>query len=752
MAIDGSHIPKPMKIENHNTKNVTKLQNNANLVATSAGNILVNSPPEILKILLVNGLEIPEIVLLPPDVPAGQQLGSSGFVHQGINYASVEFLLYANYFVNGGRRTKIITATRHQATRIQHILQETISGPKDIEEYYPHPWVMRECRSLAKNRLKDEPLVLSDLVYITSIDNGGGVLSHQTQIIHQDSQYIFTENGHTLATISTKIDQAAFPLTMAPPQPLLRQDITLQFLGGSNGYDPDGITTCFLAYFASTGRENATLFDAAAYLKLRLGNIGISPNQISEVVISHLHEDHIAGLSELILGSGRIRVITSHMIYRSLLRVLSAILAVPSNEVASLFDFYPLEPKQPLILDGRYFEAIYAIHTIPTLAVRVNGLCYSGDIRYDEIWFDQLVADGILSKHRRDELIQFGEGARILVQDAGGGSVHTTPTPEVLNALAAKSRLVILTHTQKNHFQHHDPLANWDNVEFAQNGHIASFGEDDFQEPNIDKFETISTCPLYARLSISNRLILAENTEIQSYETGQTILSQGEPSNGQAFIVHKGLVETSVYQRQTQVWGRGYSIGERGAISKEPRLLTVTAYANTQLVVLDETTFQFVSRKLGLEKVFRRVEWLWSHPLFQHLAWSSLLDLALDFQPMTLPVGRLLFEYGVFGHECYLLKSGEISLFDKDLNPIGTFNASGEFFGGRSILFGTPRNSYACVSQESEIWALPAAALQRLQMLYPSIILYLRSVEMKRLGTPPFISTLEKDKALGLSD
>ncbi len=32
-------------------------------------------------------------------MPHGRELGSiSGFVHQGINYASVEFLLYANFF------------------------------------------------------------------------------------------------------------------------------------------------------------------------------------------------------------------------------------------------------------------------------------------------------------------------------------------------------------------------------------------------------------------------------------------------------------------------------------------------------------------------------------------------------------------------------------------------------------------------------------------------------------------------------
>jgi CRP-like cAMP-binding protein/ribonuclease BN (tRNA processing enzyme) len=738
-----------MKNTSQPTQRVTQLQNNAVIVETALGNILVNSPPEILKFLLVNGLSLPKFILLPPDIPMGQHLGSSGFVHQGINYASVEFLLYANYFINGGQCTEIITATKNQAKRIECILQETIIGPKDIEEYYPHPWVMGECRALSKNHLGDRPIELSDIVDIISLEEGGGCLSESVNIVHQDKKYIFFENGVEIASLTTYLDQSAFPLTLTPPQPVLRQDLTLQFLGGSNGYDPEGITTCFLAYFASSGRDKATLFDAAAYLKLRLGNIGISPNQISEVVISHLHEDHIAGLTELILGGGRVRIITSITIYRSMLRVLSAMLAVPQNEVAALFDFFPLQPKQPLILDGKVFEAIYAIHTIPTLAIRVNGLCYSGDMRYDEAWFEKLVKEGILSKHRRDELIQFSEGAHILVQDAGGGAIHTTPTPEVLSALAAKSRHVILTHIQRNDYQHGDPLASWNNVEFAKDGHVASFGETTLLDPNIEKFETISTCPLYARLSIANRLKLAENTQVINIDPGQSILTEGEPSNGRAYIVHKGLVRTSNNNRQVQLWGRGYSIGERGAITRNPRMMTVTAFGNTQLIVLDENIYHSVSQKLGLEKVYQRVEWLWSHPIFKHLAWSSLLDLALDFQPLILPVGRLLFEYGVPGHECYLLKSGEITLFNRELKPIGSFDTSGEFFGGRSILFGTPRNTYACVSKEAEIWALPAAALQRLHMLYPSIILHLRSVEMKRLGTRPFISILDNNETIG---
>lgn len=725
------------------SQQVHKLQNNAVIVSTISGDILVNSPPEILKFILAKGFAVPKTILLPPDVPIGSNLGSGGFVNQGINYASVEFLLYANYFLNGEQRTKIITSSHYQAQRLKKVLQETIIGPQNIEDYYPNPWVKRECRALSYSPRLERPLELSDLVEFNSLEIDGGRLDDHVEIICLDSRYIFLEDGDEIASISTIIDETAFPMTLTPPQPVLRQDITLQFIGGSNGYDPEGITTCFLAYFASTGRDKATLFDAAAYLKIRLGNIGISTAQISEVVISHLHEDHIAGLTELILCGGRIRLITSKTIYLSLLRVLSALLAVPKDEVSALFDFFPLQPKQTLTLDGKFFEAIYAIHTIPTLAVRVNGLCYSGDMRYDETWFDHLVRQGILSIPRKKELVHFGEGAHILVQDAGGGAIHTSPTPEVLSSLASKSRQVILTHAHKDQTNLDSVIANLGNVEFAQNGHVASFGEELRLDPKIVKLETISTCPLYSRLSISNRLALADIFDIKQLSPGEVIFTVGEESDGRVYIVHQGLVKVDGMGKPVQVWGRGHSLGERGAITNEPRMASVSSYSESQVLVLDPDTFRSLTEQLGLHKVNERVEWLWNHPIFQNLPWVTLLDLALDFQPLILPTGRLLFEFGVPGYECYLLKSGQISLYDKNLHPVGTFDNTGEFFGGRSILFGTPRNTYACVSKDSEIWALPAAALHRLQMLYPSVILHLRSVEMKRMGAPPFISTLD---------
>ncbi|MCB8961928.1 MAG: MBL fold metallo-hydrolase, partial [Ardenticatenales bacterium] len=405
---------------------VEYLPNNARLVQTRAGAVLVNSPPETLKLLLALGHEIPQIILLPPDIPAGIELGSSGFVRRGINYASVEFLLYSNFFIHN-QRTRIITPTAAQRERMAIIINETLVGPANAADFEQYHWLRVECMATSYYAPLNHEPQLEDLTDLRALTDGGGDLGQGVAIRWQDNEYVFLEDGIEVARLPTAVREPASPLFLTPPRPLLRHELTLQFIGGSDGFDPAGITTCFLAFLDPKQQTRVTLFDAAAYLRQRLGNLGVAPHQISELVLSHLHEDHLAGLPELLLlGNHRVRVLTSTIIYRSLLRVLAAMLDRPAGDVAALFEHIPLDPGRPVDLDGRRFEAMYAVHTIPTIAVRVGDLYYSGDMRYDEAWFAELVAQGVLTAARQAELTSFAENAKVIVQDAGGGAIHTT--------------------------------------------------------------------------------------------------------------------------------------------------------------------------------------------------------------------------------------------------------------------------------------------------------------------------------------
>ncbi|MEI7644803.1 MAG: cyclic nucleotide-binding domain-containing protein [Chloroflexales bacterium] len=708
-------------------KHVRALPNNIYLVDTQAGDVLVNCPPETLKYLLAAGVTPPAHVLLPPDMLAGRELGSSGFVRRGINYASVEFIIYSNFFIKN-RRARLITVSEDQAARLRLILLETISGPSDDAAYGPYVWVRRECAAAAYYPPLGRSPRVDDLVDIVSLEAGGGDLG-ATQIALEGEEFVFYEGGDPVARVNTQISQVALPLTVAPPRPLHRQELTLQFIGGSDGFDPAGITTCFLAYLGTSVQTQATLFDAAAYVLVRLGNLGMASHHISEVVLSHLHEDHVAGLPELILmGSHRVRLLTSDIVYASLLRLLGAMLALPESEAAALFDYYPLNPGAPVELDGRRFETIYAIHSIPTIAVRVNGICYSGDMRYDEDWFSELEGLGVLSSARRNELMQFAEGASVLVQDVGGGSIHSTITPRLLQALTAKSQRLVLAHTSKHLLPtESDDLAG--RIEFARSGHVVALGELLPDDSRVEIAETIAACPLFARLSVATRLSLAMQAEVLDWAEGQTIMREGDASDGQAYIVHSGLVEIWVGGAQVRVLGRGNSIGERGAILGDLRTSTMTARGPVQLVSFAPKIFQDVAERLGLAAAFARADWLGGVPVLCDLPWASLLDLALDLQPRQMLADEPLFSYGDPGYEGYLLVRGAITFNDASGGLLDTLRDPGQFFGGRSALYGTPRSASAHASIDSEIWELSAPTLQRLNLLYPNILLHLRAVE-----------------------
>ncbi|MFT7584434.1 MAG: CRP-like cAMP-binding protein [Cellvibrionaceae bacterium] len=717
---------------------VIKLPNNVSLVSTATGTVLVHSPPETLKSILSYGHEIPEIILIPQDVSAGKELGSTGFVRSGINYACIEFLLYAQFF-GKGQKCLIVTHTLLQKERLEVILNETFIGPLDQMLENNMAWLIQECQLVSYFPPLGRAPTWSDLCDIISLDQTtDGLIRENTSIAidNMTHEYIFCDHSLEIARVSTEITEQAMPISFPPSGPIHQQELTLQFIGGSDGFDPDGITTCFLAWVHTESQTYATLFDTAAFMRQRLGHLGLSTRQISEVVISHLHEDHIAGLPELILmGENQIQIITSDLIYKSLLKVLTAIFNLPTDEVASLFRFIPLNPGSPLMIDDRKFSSLYAVHSIPTLAIRLNGLYFSGDMRYDEVWFDELVTENVLSHERRDELVGFAEGASVIVQDAGGGTIHTTITRELLERLLSGGRRVILAHTKPELLPHLDKdLEN--RIDFASSGQIIGMGESVPAKPAEGIMETIISSALLARLPFEMRHKLSQTISKVKYKKGDKIISHGEAYNGYVYLVHSGLIEVKSFDlvELRLVAGRGSIIGERSALKnngqKTFRVNHTYAQSDVELIQINGELFRQLANFLGLEKAFIKAEWLLEHSPFRDMLWADILDLALDLRVRHLKPSTTLYEFNSPGYESFLLVSGVINLLGKNGEQQHQLTEAGSFFGGRATLFNELHRFQAITQAASEVWVLHSVDLKRMHMVHPHISLHLRGNEM----------------------
>ena len=111
----------------------------------------------------------------------------------------------------------------------------------------------------------------------------------------------------------------------------------VEVLGGAPGLRPQpscGLALCF------NGRY--LLIDAIPYLSHHL-RPGISWNQVQALFLSHIHDDH-CNLISFLLYNRRIRVLTTPLIYRMMLRKLSLTLDRPEESLQEYFIFIPLTP------------------------------------------------------------------------------------------------------------------------------------------------------------------------------------------------------------------------------------------------------------------------------------------------------------------------------------------------------------------------------------------------------------------------
>ncbi len=73
----------------------------------------------------------------------------------------------------------------------------------------------------------------------------------------------------------------------------------LVFLGTASAVAYEGHENSFLVL---KGEESSILIDCAARRLMRLKEAGIDYNDLSDLIITHFHPDHVSGLAKLING------------------------------------------------------------------------------------------------------------------------------------------------------------------------------------------------------------------------------------------------------------------------------------------------------------------------------------------------------------------------------------------------------------------------------------------------------------------
>ena len=414
------------------------------------------SPAQTTRNLLREGVDGDHVFVLP-----------AAFVEDRTNYGDVEFVVYLNFFLRRGVRTRIVGTARQRDT-LAELLTLTIFGVFDprlrqqpsfeeLQRRYGVPDretydFLRLAHETFAVRALSEPdsAVLPVDAYVaytvlaedgeTVVPAGGGNEVRlrpcpggcEARIDGVDgrvtAKQLSVSSTHRVAGLIPDASRTAVQFATGRP----RFGVTP--LGTSHGFDPAGDVTSFVVWINGKG----ILVDPSPESLTHLERIGVAPVDVPYVFLTHVHADHDGGLLEKLLSGRRTTVIASDVVYRALVEKMRLITG-HDVECRGLVRHVPANPGRPVSIEvtgqPARIETRWNFHPIPTngfkLSVGGRTFGYSGDTQYDPGRLATLREEGRLSADQYEALMHFfwtPDGVPtvdLLYHEAGIPPIHT---------------------------------------------------------------------------------------------------------------------------------------------------------------------------------------------------------------------------------------------------------------------------------------------------------------------------------------
>jgi ribonuclease Z len=196
-------------------------------------------------------------------------------------------------------------------------------------------------------------------------------------------------------------------------------------------------------HLALQGTERTILVDCVNNLILRLRRVGLDFNNLTDLILTHFHPDHVSGVPLLLMNMwllGRRHPLDIYGLHHTLDRIEDM---MGFYDWASWPNFFPVafhrlpQEEKTLVLESAEFRILASpvCHLLPTIGLRAE-LLQSG----------QKLAYSCDTEPCR-QVIDLAEGVDLLIHEASGGSPgHTSATQAGEIATQAAARSLCLIH------------------------------------------------------------------------------------------------------------------------------------------------------------------------------------------------------------------------------------------------------------------------------------------------------------------
>lgn len=561
------------------------------------------------------------------------------------NYADVEFLVYLNFFVRSGARTRI-AGTAKQRGMLELLLRLTIFGlfgPQseeqpsfaalherygvpDEETYalfhmlYEQYGVRQQCcgspgtildldayldyvtldelhqpllipATPAESRLTQyavEILPSEQGAFAVQITQSDGAIAAKTLEVHRPALYSKTIPESLSTAIRFATDRPRFGVTP---------------LGTSHGFDPTGDLTCFVIWLNGQG----ILVDPSPEALDCLEQLGVAEADLPYVWLTHVHADHDGGLIEKLLSGSRTTIIASDVVFRLFIEKAKLVTGHDFQR-ERLMEHIAVNPGKPVVLDvadeSALLQSRWNMHTIPTngftVTVAEKSFGYAGDTQYDPTLLRQLwEAEKLTPTQYRDLMYFFWDeqGAPkvdLLYHEAGIPPIHTDKRMLAMLPLQMRERTFLVHVADRDvppDFSPSKPLLFTTHVLLPTT-------------PNSRKRTLLHALSLVSYLYDASAELLEQllrRATLKVCLPGEVIIRTGQVPYAEPltfYVITDGQVDVVDHGRVISTLSKGDSFGEWGISHQRGfRITDVIARRATQLLELDEETYHWLVEK-----------------------------------------------------------------------------------------------------------------------------------------------------------
>ncbi|MFC1620160.1 bacteriohemerythrin [Candidatus Neomarinimicrobiota bacterium] len=474
------------------------------------------------------------------------------------------------------------------------------------------------------------------------------------------------------------------------------------------------------------------LIDAGPNLSYTLTALGIGANEIEGIFHTHAHDDHFAGITALLNVDHKLKYFATPLVRSSVMQKLSALTAIPVEDLLALFEVHDLEFGVWNNIQGLEVMPVFSPHPVETSIFQFRALSETGYRNYAH--FADIASFSVLEKMVTDDQDEYGISPKFLKKvtsnyltkadikklDIGGGLIHGSAE----DFREDKSGKILLAHTARKL-----------NEKEKEIGSGAPFGMVDVLIRSHQDYilrDAHSYLQTYFPDVPSYEIRMLLNNPVVQYNPETIFLKEGGKTDS-AYLLLTGEVDMLSSSTATyNILSAGAFIADVAAMMDKTVGETYRASSFVDLLKIPVSVYRAFIKRNGLfedmaeladTRRFLKTTWLFG----EYLSYPVQNQIAKKISPISLKANQTVSPPQIQGRGLLIVKSGSLeSSIDGIVYEQLT---TGDFFMESLLLEDLPSLFEITTRSKVELYSIPDDAILDI----PVVLWKLQEAYQKRI-------------------